>query len=78
VTHYYSHAGAAIVQIEHGEIRVGDMLHFRGHTTDFRERAEHIELDHQQVERATAGQTVGVHVSQRVREHDRVVKVTDG
>ncbi len=67
---------AAVVQIQENELHVGDMLHFRGHTTDFHERVEHIEVDHTAVESARAGQTVGVQVSQRVREHDEVYRLT--
>jgi hypothetical protein len=77
VVHYFARPGAAIVQVEQGEIRVGDTLRFFGHTTDFQQRIDRIEIDHQPVERATAGQTVGIHVSERTREHDRVGKVVE-
>jgi hypothetical protein len=75
VTHFYGHANAAIVRIESGEIRVGDMLRFIGHTTDFEQRVDRIELEHAQVPFARAGQEVGVQVRERVREHDEVRKV---
>jgi putative protease len=75
VTHYYGHVNAAIVAIEGGELRVGDMLHFRGHTTDFYQRVDHMEIDHTSVPSARAGQVVGLQVSQRVREGDSVTKV---
>jgi putative protease len=76
VTHYYGHVDAAIIRLESGEVRVGDTVHIRGHTTDFYQRVEHIELDHQMVESAKAGQTVGIQVSQRVREGDEVIRVS--
>ncbi|MEE8581163.1 MAG: hypothetical protein V3T33_06190 [Myxococcota bacterium] len=76
VTHYYSHVGAAIVQIDSGELRVGDTLHFRGRTTDFYQRVERLELEHQPIQRAVAGQDVGIQVSQRVREHDEVFRLS--
>ncbi|MGH0038035.1 MAG: translation elongation factor-like protein [Myxococcota bacterium] len=75
VEHYYGEPGAAIVSLDTGTIAVGDTLHFRGHTTDFYQRIDRIELDHQSVESANAGQKAGVHVSQRVREHDEVFKL---
>ncbi|HXK26493.1 MAG TPA: EF-Tu/IF-2/RF-3 family GTPase [Myxococcota bacterium] len=58
--------------IEHGELRVGDTVHVRGHTTDFYQRVERIELEHQQVEVARAGDHIGLQVHQRVREGDEV------
>jgi putative protease len=76
VRHYYGHAGAAIVEIEQGELRVGDTLHFRGHTTDFYQRIERIEVEHRTTEVARTGETVGVQVSRVVREHDEVFLLT--
>jgi hypothetical protein len=73
VTHYFGHVDAAIVQVEE-EIRVGDTLHFRGHTTDFHERVERIEYEHESIPVARVGQAVGIHVRERVREHDLVLK----
>ena len=75
VTHYFGHVNVAIVKVESGEIRVLDTLHFRGHTTDFYQRIAHMELDHQRIDVARVGQEVGVQISQRVREHDRVYRV---
>ena len=36
VTHYYSHLSVATVRLASGTLRLGDMIHVRGHTTDFR------------------------------------------
>jgi GTPase len=76
VTHFYPHAGAGIVAVEAGELRVGDTVHVRGHTTDYYQRVDRIELNHQAIEVARAGQVVGFHVSQRVREGDEVSVVS--
>ena len=75
VTHYYPHVDAGIVAIDAGRIHVGDTLHFKGHTTDFYQRVDRLELDHGPVQSAGDGQEVGVQVSQRVREHDEVFRV---
>ena len=75
MTHYYGHVNAAIVALDAGELRVGDMVHFRGHTTDFYQRVDHMEVDHAPVQSARAGQVIGLQVSQRVRENDSVTKV---
>ena len=63
------------MRIEFGEVRVGDTLRFTGHTTDFEQRVERIELEHAQVPFARAGQEVGIQVRERVRELDEVRKV---
>jgi hypothetical protein len=77
VTHYFGRVGAGVIAIESGELRVGDTIHVHGHTTDFYQRVNRIEIDHAAVEVATAGQSVGVEITQRVREHDEVFKVSD-
>ncbi len=75
VVHYYPHVNAAIVRVERGGFRVGDTLEFHGYTTNFQQRIGHIELEHESVGSAAPGQVVGIHVTERVREHDRVRKV---
>lgn len=75
VLHYFPRAGAALVAVEAGELRVGDVLHFRGHTTDFCQRVERLELEGSAAQRAGAGQSAGVAVARRVRERDLVFRL---
>ena len=75
VTHFWPHANACAVLIEHGVLRVGDTVHVRGHTTDFYQRVERIELEHAPVQTARAGDHVGIEVHQRVREGDVVYRL---
>jgi hypothetical protein len=72
VLHYYAQAGGAVVQLERGQLRLGDAIHIRGHTTDFYERIEELKLDDRGVELARSGQIVGIRVSRTVREKDGV------
>ncbi|MGB8552640.1 MAG: EF-Tu/IF-2/RF-3 family GTPase [Pseudolabrys sp.] len=46
MTHYYSHLSVAAIQLERGTLRVGDVIHICGHTTDFRQKVESLEVDH--------------------------------
>ena len=73
--HFYSNVNAAIINVQAGEIKIGDMLHFTGHTTDLRVRVNRIERDHESISVARAGQVVGIQVGDRVREHDEVRKL---
>ena len=63
------------IALESGALQRGDLLHFRGHTTDFYQSARRLEREHREIELARAGETVGVQVDQRVREGDRVFKL---
>lgn len=72
VTHYYSHLGVAIIQINNGTLKTGDSIHIQGHSTDFTQPVESMELEHQHITQAVPGQVVGLRVKDHVREHDIV------
>lgn len=74
VTHYYSHLSVAIVQLETGNLRVGDIIHIKGHTSDFSQPVESMEIDHVHVNEARPGQSFGLRVKEHAREHDAVYK----
>jgi translation initiation factor IF-2 len=76
VTHYWSKLGVAGIEITAGEIRVGDTIHFKGHTTDFTQRVDSMQVEHDAVAIARAGDSVGLKVTDHVRDHDDVYKVT--
>ncbi len=75
VTHYYSHLGVAVVQVNTGELRPGDTIRVKGHTTDITQQIASMEYEHQHVDRAIPGQSVGIKVADHVREHDIVYVV---
>ena len=77
VIHYFKGPSVAVVKVEEGELAVGDNVHFVGHTTDFTETIKSMEVEHQKVEGAKAGEEVAIQVVQRARVHDKVYKVTD-
>lgn len=72
VTHYYSHLGVAVVQLNTGRLQTGDLIRVKGHTTNFTQTVESIEYEHRHVEAAVAGQRVGLKTIDHAREHDIV------
>ena len=74
VTHYFPHVDAAVLKIKTGEIRIGDELLFKGHTTDFKQKVVSMQIDHQPVMVARKGDDFGVEVKSRVRAGDLVFK----
>ena len=77
VTHYFGKIGVAAIEITKGELSVGDTIHFKGHTSDFKQTVDSMEIDGESVERASTGKNVGIKVIEHAREHDVVYKVTD-
>ena len=77
VTHFFGHISVAGIQITQGPVKVGDKLHFKGHTSDFEQTIDSIQVEHKTVEEAQTGESIGIKTDQKVREHDKVFKVTD-
>ena len=75
VTHYYSHLSVAILRLESGPLRVGDVIHIRGHTTDLSQRVESLEVNHAPATEVGPNGDFGLKVVGHVREHDVVYKV---
>lgn len=75
VTHYFGKAHVAAIQITAGELHVGDTVHIVGHTSDFTQKIDSMQVDHAPVEIAKPGDHVGVQVVEHAREHDQVFRV---
>jgi len=77
VTHYYGNLHVAGVTITDGELHTGDTIHVKGHTSDFEQKVESMEIDHKAVDVAKSGNQIGLSVIKHAREHDTVYMVTD-
>ena len=75
VTHYYSHLSVAVVKLESARLRVGDTIHIRGHTTDFKQRVDSLQVNHAPVQEVGPGDDFGLRVREHAREHDIVYKI---
>ena len=77
VSNYFSKISVAAIEITDGIVSVGDRLHFLGHTTDFESSVHSMQIEHKSVTVAKKGDSVGIKVSERVREGDKVYKTAD-
>jgi translation elongation factor EF-1alpha len=75
ITHYFPKIEVGVVKLV-AEIKVGDVLHVRGNTSDFEQEITSMQLEHAAVETAAAGTEVAFKVNERVRKGDEVYKVT--
>jgi len=74
VTHYFSKIGVAVIELE-DTLKVGDTIRIVGGDADFTQTVESMEIEHQKIQEAKAGDKVGLKVEQKVREGYRVYKV---
>jgi len=77
IEHFYSKASVAVVEVT-ALLKTGDKILIRGSTTNLTQTVESMEVEHQQVKEAQAGQRVGLKVAGHVRENDIVYKVAEG
>ena len=75
VTHYFPHVNAAAVIILKNSLKVGEEIYIKGHTTDFKEKVDSMQLDHVPVQEGKKKQEIGLRVKSRVRIGDSVYKV---
>jgi putative protease len=73
ITHFFSKISVAVIELAQ-PLAVGDTIMLKGPTTDFEQVVESMQIEHENVQSAKAGQSIGLKVAQRVRENDLVYK----
>jgi len=76
VGHYFGKVGVGIVELT-DTLKVGDTIHIKGHSADFTQKVTSMRVDYKEVQEATAGQSAGIKVDQKVHENDKVHRVTE-
>ena len=76
VSDFFARPVVAAIELT-APLAVGDKIHIKGHTTDVELVVKSMQIDNADVKEAKAGDSIGVKVSERVRKHDTVYKVTD-
>jgi hypothetical protein len=75
VTHYYNHLSVAVLQLT-DRLKVGEMIHILGHTTDFIQKVASMEVAHHRVVVVEPGENVALKVVEPVHVHDTIYRVT--
>ena len=74
ITHYFPHVQAAVIKLK-GPLAMGDTVKIKGHTTDLTQIISSMQIDRVEISSAKKGDEIGLQVSSRVRQHDKVYKV---
>ena len=75
VTHYFTRIEVATAKVTDGQIKVGDTVHIKGHTSDFQQEIGSMQIEHKSVEVANPGDEVAIKVKEHAREGDIVYKL---
>jgi putative protease len=74
VTHFYPKISVAVVEVL-DDIAVGDEILIKGKTTNFTQKIESMQIEHNSIKSAKKGDSIGLKVLERVREGDEVYKL---
>jgi translation elongation factor EF-1alpha len=75
VTHFFDHINVAALTLTE-TIKVGDTVHFLGHSTDFKQEVASLQIEHKAINEAKAGDDVAMEVAQKVHPNDKVFRIT--
>lgn len=76
ITHVFGKIMVGIVKLK-GELKVGDQIHIKGIHTDFTMTVGSMQIEHENIDVAKAGDEIGLRVDEKVHEKDEVFLVTD-
>jgi hypothetical protein len=74
VDDYFAHVGVMALKLL-APVSVGDTIRVKGHTTDITQQVESMQIEHQPVQTASVGNSVGIRISGRARRTDVVYKI---
>ncbi|MFH1592213.1 MAG: translation elongation factor-like protein [Candidatus Woesearchaeota archaeon] len=76
VFQYYGKIGVAAIKVTKG-LKVGDKIKIQGHTTDFEQEVESMQVEHKEIQKAKKGDDIGIKVKDKVRKGDKIFKVEE-
>ena len=73
VLHFFTKINVAVLELS-TSLSVGDQILVKGPTTDFEQAVESMQIEHENIQKAEKGQSIGLKMAQRAREKDVVYK----
>jgi putative protease len=77
VKHYFDKIGVAAIELTLDGLSVGETIHIKGHTSDVTTTITSMQIEHDKVDNAKKGDSIGIKSPGKVREQDKVFKVTE-
>lgn len=74
VTHYFGHINVIIIQLQ-DTLKIGDTIRVKGHTSDFTQKVDSMQIEHVSVTEAKAADAVGIKIEQKSHPKDKVFKI---
>ena len=71
ITHFFDKISVGIIKLD-GKLKVGDKVRIEGGQTSFEQEVTEIQLEHESIQEGKKSQEVGIKVSEKVREGNKV------
>ncbi len=74
IIHYYTKISVGVIELS-DDLKAGDKISIEGPTTNLQQVVDSMQIEHQSMASAKAGQSVGLKVSGKAREGDLVYRI---
>ena len=75
ISHYFGKIQVAAIELTDGDLSVGDTIHIVGHTSDFTQTIDSMQIDRVEVTHAEKSKSIGIRAVEHARVGDKVFKV---
>ena len=72
---FLGHLSVATIKITNGTLKIGDTIRIQGHTTNFEQVIDSMQIEHESIQEAKTGDDIGLKVKEKVRHNDKVYKL---
>jgi len=74
VSHFFGNISVAVIELS-GTLKEGDKIKIKGATSDFTQKVASMQIEHDKVEQAKKGQSIGLKIKKHARQNDIVYKL---
>ncbi|MDZ7798761.1 MAG: hypothetical protein U5L76_04060 [Patescibacteria group bacterium] len=75
VTHYFNKINVAVIELTEEGLKKGEKIRIQGGDREFEQKVESMQVEHEEIESAKKGHSVGTKVDEPVREGYIVYKI---
>ena len=76
ITHYFGKLGVAVIDLT-APLKVGDKISIESEVHKFEQTVDSIQIERENIPEASAGQSIGIKVAEKVHPGNRVFKITE-
>lgn len=73
ITHFFDKISVAVIELS-APVKVGDEIEIKGATTNFSQKIDSMQIEHESIKAAKKGDSIGLKIKEKVRAGDKVYK----